>query len=93
MTFDSGGISIKPSAEMGLMRGDMGGAAVVAATVYAAARLKLPTRSVVSTFNLVLIMAMNYYVHVLCVCVSLCLSVSLSACVCVSVCLSVCLSV
>ena len=30
--FDSGGISIKPAAAMGLMRGDMGGAACVAAT-------------------------------------------------------------
>ena len=30
--FDSGGISIKPAASMGLMRGDMGGAACVAAT-------------------------------------------------------------
>ena len=28
------------------MRGDMGGAATVAATVYAAAKLKLPVRSV-----------------------------------------------
>jgi aminopeptidase len=31
--FDSGGISIKPSAGMALMKGDMGGAAVVLATM------------------------------------------------------------
>lgn len=36
ITFDSGGISIKPSAEMGLMRGDMGGAATVMGTDSAA---------------------------------------------------------
>lgn len=30
ITFDSGGISIKPSSKMDEMRGDMGGAAVVA---------------------------------------------------------------
>lgn len=34
ITFDSGGISIKPSAEMGLMRGDMGGAATVMGVQY-----------------------------------------------------------
>ena len=44
VTFDTGGISIKPSSGMGLMRGDMGGAAVVAASVYAAAKLQLPVR-------------------------------------------------
>ena len=32
VTFDSGGISIKPSKLMDVMRGDMGGAACVAAT-------------------------------------------------------------
>ena len=42
MTFDSGGISIKPAANMSLMRGDMGGAACVVATVMAIARLGLP---------------------------------------------------
>lgn len=41
MTFDSGGISLKPSANMDEMRGDMGGAACVVATLYAAAALKL----------------------------------------------------
>ena len=44
VTFDTGGISIKPSSGMGLMRGDMGGAAVVAASVYAVAKMKLPIR-------------------------------------------------
>lgn len=33
VTFDSGGISIKPSANMALMKGDMGGAAVTLATL------------------------------------------------------------
>ena len=44
VTFDTGGISIKPAAGMALMRADMGGAAAVAATMYAAARLQLPVR-------------------------------------------------
>ncbi|XP_053694078.1 cytosol aminopeptidase-like isoform X2 [Sabethes cyaneus] len=42
VTFDSGGISIKPSASMDQMRADMGGAANVAATIYALAQLKAP---------------------------------------------------
>jgi len=42
VTFDTGGISIKPAAKMGLMKGDMGGAAVVCATMMAIADLKLP---------------------------------------------------
>ncbi|KAF9437124.1 bleomycin hydrolase [Entomortierella beljakovae] len=42
VTFDSGGISIKPSANMGMMKGDMGGAATVAAAVWGIAALKLP---------------------------------------------------
>ncbi|KAI9152591.1 hypothetical protein H9P43_009383 [Blastocladiella emersonii ATCC 22665] len=42
VTFDSGGISIKPSAGMGLMRGDMGGAATVLASLHGIARLRLP---------------------------------------------------
>ena len=33
VTFDTGGISIKPSAKMDLMRGDMGGAAVVTSCI------------------------------------------------------------
>ncbi len=42
VTFDSGGISIKPAAGMGEMKGDMSGAAVVAGTILAAADAKLP---------------------------------------------------
>ncbi|KAL3273843.1 hypothetical protein HHI36_015269 [Cryptolaemus montrouzieri] len=42
VTFDAGGISIKPSASMDHMRADMGGAASVTATLYAIAKLKLP---------------------------------------------------
>ncbi|XP_054264380.1 cytosol aminopeptidase-like isoform X2 [Macrosteles quadrilineatus] len=42
VTFDSGGISLKPSLSMDAMRADMGGAACVVATLHAAARLKLP---------------------------------------------------
>lgn len=40
VTFDSGGISIKPAQDMGEMKGDMTGAAVVLAAITAAARLK-----------------------------------------------------
>lgn len=42
VTFDSGGISLKPSGAMDEMRADMGGAASVLATVSAVAKLKLP---------------------------------------------------
>ncbi len=42
ITFDSGGISIKPAANMGEMKGDMSGAAAVAGAVLAAANAKLP---------------------------------------------------
>ena len=42
VTFDSGGISIKPSAGMGDMKGDMTGSAVVVASLKAAALQKLP---------------------------------------------------
>lgn len=42
MTFDSGGISLKPSKSMGEMKNDMAGAAVVAACLIAAADNKLP---------------------------------------------------
>lgn len=42
ITFDSGGISIKPSAGMGEMKMDMSGAATVIATLEAAARLSVP---------------------------------------------------
>ena len=41
VTFDSGGISLKPSSGMGDMKGDMTGAAVVVATLKAAALCKL----------------------------------------------------
>jgi leucyl aminopeptidase len=42
ITFDTGGISIKPAASMHYMTSDMGGAAAVIATVVAAARRGLP---------------------------------------------------
>jgi leucyl aminopeptidase len=42
VTFDSGGISIKPAANMGEMKADMSGAAVVAGTILAAAIEKIP---------------------------------------------------
>jgi leucyl aminopeptidase len=42
ITFDTGGISIKPAASMHYMTSDMGGAAAVIATVALAARLELP---------------------------------------------------
>jgi leucyl aminopeptidase len=44
ITFDSGGLSIKPAAGMEDMKSDMAGAAAVLATVVAAARLGLPVR-------------------------------------------------
>ena len=49
VTFDAGGISIKPSANMDAMRADMGGAAVTVATVYAAALNKMSGRLVTLT--------------------------------------------
>ncbi len=42
ITFDSGGISIKPSTKMEDMKFDMSGGAVVLGLIYAAARLNLP---------------------------------------------------
>lgn len=42
ITFDSGGISIKPSANMQDMKHDMSGAATVVGTMQVVARLKLP---------------------------------------------------
>ncbi|KAG7485485.1 cytosol aminopeptidase [Solea senegalensis] len=42
ITFDTGGISLKPSASMDAMRADMGGAATVCASIVTAAALKLP---------------------------------------------------
>ncbi|TFK66182.1 leucine aminopeptidase [Pluteus cervinus] len=49
ITFDSGGISLKPGAGMKLMRGDMGGAATVVSTALAVAQLQLPVNLVVVT--------------------------------------------
>ena len=46
VTFDSGGISIKPSKGMDEMKTDMGGAAAVLGTIHAAAELKLPVNIV-----------------------------------------------
>ncbi len=42
ITFDTGGISIKPAADMDAMKADMSGAAVVIGAIGAIARLKLP---------------------------------------------------
>jgi leucyl aminopeptidase len=44
ITFDSGGLSLKPAASMIGMKYDMAGAATVLAVALAAARLELPTR-------------------------------------------------
>ncbi len=44
ITFDTGGISIKPNASMQTMKMDMGGAAAVIGAVRAAADLKLPIK-------------------------------------------------
>ena len=44
ITFDSGGLSIKPSSSMTGMKADMGGAAAVIAATFAIARLGLPVR-------------------------------------------------
>ena len=44
ITFDTGGISIKPAANMENMISDMGGSAAVAATIIAAAKLDLPVK-------------------------------------------------
>ena len=46
VTFDSGGLSLKPSASMEDMKADMTGAAVVAAAMQAVARLDLPVNVV-----------------------------------------------
>jgi leucyl aminopeptidase len=46
VTFDTGGISIKPSDSMGWMKSDMGGAAAVIGAVEVAARLQLPVHLV-----------------------------------------------
>ena len=44
ITFDSGGLNIKPASGMLTMKSDMAGAAAVAATVFAAAELGLPVK-------------------------------------------------
>jgi leucyl aminopeptidase len=44
ITFDSGGLNLKPAASMLTMKSDMAGAAAVAATVFAAAELGLPVK-------------------------------------------------
>ena len=46
VTFDSGGISIKPAEEMWRMKGDMAGAAAVMAALGVAARLQLPIHAI-----------------------------------------------
>ncbi|QRV90477.1 leucine aminopeptidase [Ceratobasidium sp. AG-Ba] len=49
ITFDSGGISLKPGAGMKLMRGDMGGAAAVVSSTLAIAKLGIPINLVTLT--------------------------------------------
>src|SRR5699024_9016441 len=51
VTFDTGGISLKPGANMWDMISDMGGSAAVVATMVAAARLDLPMK-VIATIPL-----------------------------------------
>lgn len=46
VTFDTGGLSIKPSTNMYYMKSDMGGAAAVFGTIELAARLQLPVHLV-----------------------------------------------
>ncbi|MEM1357386.1 MAG: leucyl aminopeptidase family protein [Bacteroidota bacterium] len=46
ITFDTGGLSIKPSTNMHLMKSDMGGAAATLGALEAAARLQLPVHLV-----------------------------------------------
>ncbi len=46
ITFDTGGISIKPAENMWKMKGDMGGGAATAAALVAAASLNLPVHAV-----------------------------------------------
>lgn len=51
VTFDSGGISIKPSAKMSEMKGDMSGAAAVLATMYAVSELN-PKKNIMAVMAL-----------------------------------------
>ncbi len=46
VTFDTGGVSLKPSSNMHLMKSDMGGAAAVIGAMEVIAKLKLPIRVV-----------------------------------------------
>lgn len=46
VTFDTGGVSLKPGDNMNYMKSDMGGAAAVAGTIEMAAKLKLPVNLV-----------------------------------------------
>ena len=46
MTFDSGGISLKPATNMEAMKGDMAGAAAVVAGIGALAELEIPVRAI-----------------------------------------------
>ncbi|WP_051457879.1 leucyl aminopeptidase [Microbispora sp. ATCC PTA-5024] len=46
ITFDSGGLSLKPAASMDWMKSDMGGAGAVLGTLLAVARLGLPVNAV-----------------------------------------------
>ena len=46
ITFDSGGLSLKPASAMEEMKTDMGGAAAVLGTMFAIAKMKLPIRVV-----------------------------------------------
>jgi leucyl aminopeptidase len=46
MTFDSGGISLKPATNMEAMKGDMAGAAAVVAGIGALAELEMPVRAI-----------------------------------------------
>lgn len=46
VTFDTGGLSLKPSNNMHFMKSDMGGAAAVLGTLEVVAKLKLPVRLV-----------------------------------------------
>lgn len=48
VTFDSGGISLKPSADMASMKADMQGAAIIATSFLTAALCKLPLNIVVA---------------------------------------------
>jgi len=46
VTYDSGGLTLKPGSSMATMKFDMAGAAAVIATIHAAARLQLPVEIV-----------------------------------------------